>query len=158
MVINIIIEEEYKKKISRRLLRSVAEQVLNAEKAGNNTELGVFITTQARVHELNRTYRKIDRPTDVLSFYMIPESASEKSEFFIDPPDHLRHLGEVIISYPQAVIQAKENLHPTAQEITVLLVHGILHLLGYDHEKAEDEKRMKPRETAILKSMDIAES
>jgi len=158
MVINIIIEDDYKKKISRRLLRWVAEQVLNAEKTGNNTELGVLITTQEKVHELNRTYRKIDRPTDVLSFYMIPESAGGKSEIFINPPDNLRHLGEVIISYPQAVIQAKENSHPADQEITVLLVHGILHLLGYDHEKTEDEERMKPRETAILKSMDIAES
>jgi rRNA maturation RNase YbeY len=56
----------------------------------------------------------------------------------------------VVISYPQAVIQARENKHTVKKEITVLLIHGILHLLGYDHEKPKDEKRMKPRETAIL--------
>jgi len=153
MVINIIIEDDFKKKISRRLVRSVAEQVLLAEKTPGNTEVGVLITTQEKVHELNRSYRKIDRPTDVLSFYMIPESPGDRSGVFINPPDDLRHLGEVIISYPQAVIQARDNHHPVKREITILLVHGVLHLLGYDHEKPADERRMKNREKAILKTI-----
>jgi probable rRNA maturation factor len=153
MEINITVEDEFKRKITKRLIRSVVMQVLSAEKTGDNVELGVLITTQQKVHELNRTYRKINRTTDVLSFFMIPESASANTNFFVNPPDNIRHLGEVIISYPQAVIQAKEHQHPVATEVTVLLVHGILHLLGYDHEKPEDEKRMKPREAVILKSV-----
>jgi probable rRNA maturation factor len=80
---------------------------------------------------------------------MIPEPTLRK-ETFVTPPDNIKHLGEVVISYPQALKQAREAKHPVKKEVAVLLIHGILHLLGYDHEKSRDEKRMKPRETAIL--------
>ena len=149
MEINILIDDEFKKKITRRWLTEIAERVLLAEKTGTNVELGILITNQEKVQELNWTYRNKNEPTDVLSFYMIPEP-SQKKDTFITAPDNIQHLGEVVISYPQAVIQARENKHTVKKEITVLLIHGILHLLGYDHEKLKDEKRMKPRETAIL--------
>jgi probable rRNA maturation factor len=152
MEINILIDNEFKKKVTKRWLTLVAEQVLKEEKTGSNVELGILITNQAKVHELNRTYRNINRPTDVLSFYMIPEPA-QKNDTFITAPDNIQHLGEVVISYPQAVLQARENKHAVKKEITILLIHGILHLLGYDHEKPPDEQRMKPREVAILNLM-----
>ena len=84
-----------------------------------------------------------------MSFYMIPEPEQTK-ETFIVPPDNIKHIGEVVISYPQAIKQARENKHTVKKEISVLLIHGILHLLGYDHEEPADEKKMKPREAAIL--------
>jgi probable rRNA maturation factor len=149
MEINTLVDDDFKKKVTKRWLIAVAEQVLTAEKTGTNVELGLFITNQEKVQELNWTYRNKNEPTDVLSFYMIPEPV-QKKDIFITAPDNIRHLGEVVISYPQAVIQARENKHTVKKEITVLLIHGILHLLGYDHEKPKDEKRMKPRETAIL--------
>jgi len=153
MEINVTIENEFKRKITRRLISSTVKSVLTAEKAGDGVELGVLITSKQKIHELNRTYRNIDRPTDVLSFFMIPETKSAEKGLFVNPPDNIRHLGEVIISYPQAVIQAKEHQHTVAREITILLIHGVLHLLGYDHEKTDDEKQMKSREEAILSSM-----
>ena len=149
MEINILVDDDFKKKVTKRWLTAVAEQVLTAEKTGTNVELGILITNQEQVQELNWAYRNKNEPTDVLSFYMIPEPA-QKKDAFITAPDNVLHLGEVVISYPQAVIQARENKHTVKKEITVLLIHGILHLLGYDHEKPKDEKRMKPRETAIL--------
>ena len=151
MEINVTIENEFKRKITGSLITSTVKSVLTAEKVVDGVELGVLITTQQRIHELNRTYRNMDRPTDVLSFFMIPEKESEDTGLFINPPDNIRHLGEVIISYPQAVTQARENHHPVSEEIKILLVHGVMHLLGYDHEKPEDEKRMKPREEGYLK-------
>ncbi len=149
MEINISIDDEFKGKITRRRLKTVAEQALTAEKTGSSVELGILVTNQENVRSLNWTYRSKNEPTDVLSFYMIPEHG-QKKETFINPPDNIEHLGEVVISYPQAVIQAKENKHKVKKEITILLIHGILHLLGYDHEKPADEKKMKPRETKIL--------
>ena len=149
MEINILIDDEFKRKITRRWLTAVAEQVLKAEKTGRNVELGILITDQERVRQLNWTYRNKNEPTDTLSFYMVPEP-SQPEDNFVTPPDKILHLGEVVISYPQAVIQAKEQRHTVRKEITILLVHGILHLLGYDHEKPADATKMQPREIAIL--------
>jgi probable rRNA maturation factor len=149
--INITIDVPYKRKITARLLRSTAHAVFAAEKTAPHVELGILITGQEKVRELNRDYRGKDYNTDVLSFYMTLET---KEESFVEPPDNMVHLGEVIISYPQAALQAKENGHPVSKEITILLVHGILHLLGYDHEtNEEDAKKMQAREEAILKNL-----
>ncbi len=149
MEINISIDDEFKRKITRRWLKTAAERTLTAEKTSSSVELGILITNQENVRSLNWAYRSKNEPTDVLSFYMIPEPG-QKKETFINPPDNINHLGEVVISYPQAVIQARENKHTVKKEITILLIHGILHLLGYDHEKPADEKKMKPREAVII--------
>ena len=69
---------------------------------------------------------------------------------FIHPPDGVRHLGEVLISYPQAVAQAKEQGHSPERELALLVIHGILHLLGYDHEEPEQEEKMKQKEKELL--------
>ena len=148
MEINILIEEEFKGKITRTWLSEIARKVLVAEKTDDSVELGILLTNQQKIHELNRKYRNIDKATDVLSFFMIPEKGL--ADAFVTPPDNIRHLGEVIISYPQAKIQAKERNHPIKQEITILIIHGVLHLLGYDHEDLNDEKIMRARESAIL--------
>jgi len=95
------------------------------------------------VQQLNKSYRGKDEPTDVLAFYMT-------SADFIEPPDGVRHLGEVIISYPQAVIQAEEHRHSIKKELAILIIHGVLHLLGYDHEESEQERQMRAREADIL--------
>jgi probable rRNA maturation factor len=152
MEINILIEDEFKGRLTKRRITEIVKQVLAAEKTSENTELGVLITTQENIHELNRAYRGKDKPTDVLSFFMIEgEKPQDDPEIFITAPDNIRHLGEVIISYPQALLQARERKHTVKEEITILLIHGVLHLLGYDHEESEaEEKRMKARENKIL--------
>jgi rRNA maturation RNase YbeY len=74
--------------------------------------------------------------------------------FFIEVPDGKTHLGDIIISYPTAVKQAAAHNHQVSREITILLIHGILHLLGYDHDISQRKWLMKNRESAILKTIE----
>jgi probable rRNA maturation factor len=90
----------------------------------------------------------VDEPTDVLAFYMLPQKEADFS--FALPPDGVTRLGEVIISYPQAVKQAKEQGHSTERELALLIIHGILHLLGYDHEEPGEEAKMREKEKELL--------
>ena len=146
MEINVLIDG-IKIPLGEDWLEGVARQVLVAENTGPAVEMGLVITGQERIQELNRTYRGRDEPTDVLAF---ANSAGADYPPFVTPPDGVRHLGEVIISYPQAVMQAEEHHHPVEQEIALLITHGVLHLLGYDHDEPEPEQRMRARETEIL--------
>ena len=150
MEINVLIDEGLEGCLEVGWLQSVAEQVLVAPGAGSNVELGLVITSQERVQELNRSYRGKDEPTDVLAFCMLPTEKKPDILPFVTPPDGVLHLGEVIISYPQAVIQAEEHQHTIEKEITILIIHGVLHLLGYEHDKPELEYEMRARETEIL--------
>jgi len=154
MEINILIEEDFEGYLEVSWLQSVAEQALVTQDASSKTELGLVITTQERVQQLNRSYLGKDEPTDVLAFSMLPEPSvagkSEDSSPFIQPPDGVLHLGEVIVSYPQAVLQAEEHRHSVKREIAILVIHGVLHLLGYDHDKPELERQMKNKEKEIL--------
>ena len=79
---------------------------------------------------------------------------SAAEETFVAPPDRVLHLGEVIISYPQAVIQAEECQHSLKKELAILIIHGVLHLLGYDHDKPEPERKMRAREAEILSGIE----
>jgi len=150
--INVIIEDNFKECPGEDWLGGVAEQVLTAEGITSAVELGLVITGQERMQELNRVYRGKDRPTDVLSFYMTstPEETEAEATLFVTPPDGILHLGEVVISYPQAVIQAQEHEHSVKREMAILVIHGVLHLLGYDHEKPEPGRPMGAREAEIL--------
>jgi probable rRNA maturation factor len=154
MEINVSIEEGLEEYLGMNWLQSVAEQVLIAQNADSRLELGLVITIQEKVQQLNRSYLGKDEPTDVLAFSMLPEPlATGESEIaapFVQPPDGVLHLGEVIVSYPQAVIQAEEHRHSVKKEVAVLIIHGVLHLLGYDHDKPELERQMRTREKEIL--------
>jgi probable rRNA maturation factor len=153
MEINILIEEGLEVELETAWLQSLLEKVLLAEEAPSNAEISLVITNQERIRELNREYRGKDRPTDVLSFSMAEDKIEEIPAGFIVPPDGQIHLGEVIISYPQAVIQAGERRHSLKKEMAILIIHGVLHILGYDHEKPEMESTMQARETEILSSI-----
>ena len=147
MEINVLIDKGFDGCPAPRWLESVARQVLEAQGAGAEAEMGLLIATQERVKELNREYLGEDAPTDVLAF-----SAREEGDAlpFVHPPDGLLHLGEVIIAYSQAVIQAEEHGHPVKKEMAILIIHGLLHLLGYDHDQPDSERRMKAREKELL--------
>lgn len=147
MEISILVEDRAIK-IDADWLRRVVEQVLAAQNAAGKTEMSLVLVDQERIQELNRQYLGKDRPTDVISFSMLSEEPA-----FIAPPDGVTHLGEVIISYPQAVIQAGEQGHSVARELAILIVHGILHLYGYDDERPETKKQMQSREKEILGSL-----
>ena len=127
-------------------LQAVAEAVLRHE--GQMRELTLVITDDEGIQALNRDFLGKDAPTDVLSF-----SAQEDAGPFVTAPEAGGYLGDVIVSYPRAVAQANEHGHPVEQELNLLIVHGILHLLGYDHAGEEEKAHMWARQEAILCSL-----
>jgi probable rRNA maturation factor len=147
MEINISIDQGFHGCPTPGWLEAVAKKVLEAQGAGAEAEMSLLIATSERIKELNREYLGEDEPTDVLAFSAREEGAELP---FIHPPDGLLHLGEVIIAYPQAVIQAAEHGHPVKKELAILIIHGLLHLLGYDHDEPDSERRMKAREAELL--------
>jgi probable rRNA maturation factor len=132
-----------------------------------SAELGILFVGDQRMRGLNRRYRGKDRTTDVLAFAMRDVHAGErqgargkgprvKRKILLSPAAHLMPdiLGDVVISIPTARRQAKEARRSLDEELACLLVHGILHLCGYDHERGEKEaSRMHRRERMILRSI-----
>ena len=127
--------------------------VAELEALSPQTEVDITLVDDAAIHELNRTYRGIDRPTDVLSFAL--DEGEEEPEVDDDEIEHL--LGDVIISAPTAVRQGEEYGHGLEREMTYLAVHGMLHLLGYDHREEKDKLIMRKREEEVLRRLDLAE-
>ena len=148
MEINILIDKEYKNEIRAAWLKNIARQVQKAENVGEKSEMGLKIAGDEEIHKLNLKYLDEDRPTDVLSFPM--NEQLEAAPAFVKVPDGKLHLGDIVISYPTALKQAEEHNHPVNREIAILLIHGILHLLGYDHDVPAREQKMHRREAAIL--------
>ena len=149
MEINVLIDERLEGKLELSWLQGIAQQVLVAQGAGAEVEMGLVIATEERVKQLNRDYRGRDEPTDVLAFSTKEEIGADLPPF-VQPPDGVLHLGEVIISYPQAAVQAEEHRHSLKKELTILIIHGVLHLLGYKHDKLELARRMRAREAELL--------
>ncbi len=157
MEINVLIDDVPEECLEVGWLQRLVEQVLAVQGAGHRVELGLVITSQEKIRQLNRSYRGKDTPTDVLAFAMLPAEGEKEADFspFVTPPDGIRHLGEVIISYPQAVIQAEEHQHSVNREIAILIIHGVLHLLGYEHDKPELRRQMVTREEEILNQINL---
>lgn len=129
--------------VSEERLRAAAEEALRHQ--GRPGELTLVITDDEGIQALNRDFLGVDAPTDVLSF-----SAQEDGGPFVAAPDAGGYLGDVILSYPRAVEQARQQGHSTEQELNLLVVHGVLHLLGYDHAGAEEKAAMWAQQEAIL--------
>jgi probable rRNA maturation factor len=146
-IVDVQIEPEYSAHISAEQLLRTVQAALENQKQPDDTEVTVVITDDAKVQELNRVFRGVDSPTDVLSF-----SAREGQEF-ITPQGLSNYLGDIVISYPTAVAQAKEQGHSIERELALLIVHGCLHLLGYDHQTAQDQERMWTIQEQILSSL-----
>ncbi len=127
--------------VSRKLLRNAARQTLLYAGAPAEADLALVIGDDALLQRLNREYRGIDAPTDVLSF------ASGE----IDPETHLPYLGDIIISLPRA--QAQAAGHALSDELTLLVVHGVLHLLGHDHGEEAEKERMQAAQDAVLQQL-----
>ncbi|MFC1987804.1 rRNA maturation RNase YbeY [Chloroflexota bacterium] len=150
MEVNVLIDEGFEGCVEASWLERMAEKVLEEQGADSRVELSLVIASQEKVRRLNLSYLEEDDPTDVLSFSMLSEQPGGDSGSFVAPPDGVQHLGEVIISYPQAVIQAEEHRHSVKREIAILIIHGTLHLLGYDHDNPEMEREMRTQEAKIL--------
>jgi probable rRNA maturation factor len=152
--IDVQIFDEFENVVSESLVLGAVSAGMESESCDPNTHVSVVIADDDVVRELNLQHRGLDENTDVLSFsfahqgeyYGEEERSALGTDFdFVLPPGENDHtsLGEIIISYPQTCRQAEQAGHPVGQELTVLLVHGVLHLLGYDHEEPDDEVAMK---------------
>jgi probable rRNA maturation factor len=139
----ITIESEFS--IPDDLLERAAQVVLQHESQSLDVDLSIVLTDNARLHELNLNYLGVDAPTDVLSF-----PASET-----DPETGARYLGDILISIPRAQEQADAAGHPLESEVQLLIVHGMLHLLGYDHAEPDEKDRMWKAQGEILESLGL---
>lgn len=146
--IGIVVDQDFREVVDEKRVKEIALQVLKAEGVAPPYEVSLVFTDSETVQRLNRDYRGLDEPTDVLAFSML--APQEAGSSFILPPDGLTHLGEVIISCPRAAEQAKQQGHSLERELALLIIHGMLHLLGYDHEEPDQERKMKETETNLL--------
>ena len=117
------------------------------------TEVDITIVDDEEIHQLNRDYRNVDRPTDGLSFALDEDEEDEPE--LLEGQLHL--LGDIIISAETATRQAEEFGHGLEREIVYLAVHGLLHLLGYDHMVEEDKVIMRAKEEEALRAINLAE-
>jgi probable rRNA maturation factor len=157
--VHIEVDSAFSRKVKKTALRQAGQAALECVAKKGGAELTVFITGDARVHELNRTYRHVDAPTDVLAFRFAQDSAFGQAGDgvpFVSSPDAASYLGDVAISYPTAAEQALAYGHSTQEELQVLVVHGVLHLLGYDHEQPKEREEMWRLQSAVLDQLNIS--
>ena len=136
-----------------QLLSDGLNAVAKLHGLGEHEEVDITIVTDEEIHVLNRDYRNVDRATDVLSF-ALDEDGGEP-ELVGGPEVHL--LGDIIISAETAMRQAEEFGHGLEREIVYLAVHGLLHLLGYDHMQEEDKVVMRAKEEEALREIKLSE-
>ena len=150
--------DEFAGAVCASWLEGVCRAVLEQE--GVRQAVSLVIADDETVRTLNSEYRGLDKTTDVLSFafdnegeyYGDGDAPSDWSadEDFVLPPGESAGLGEVIVSYPQAVRQARENARSVEDELAYLIVHGVLHLMGHDHMDDEEEAVMNAKELGVM--------
>lgn len=144
-MIHLEVKDEFSEKIDPSQLKRAVRTVLKHEGKSPQSDLSLIITDDDHLRGLNNQFRGIDEPTDVLSF-----TGGE-----VDPDTSQLYLGDVIISYPRAVAQSGIS-HSLAHELILLVVHGILHLLGYDHLDPLEKERMWTRQSEILSTLGVS--
>lgn len=160
---NLEIHNFTQNEVDNNLFTKAAKETLKYLEVKDNTEISLALVGDGRIRRLNKMYRGKNRATDVLSFgeksvmgflkKAFPKLRKDEEEFIL-PPDNISRLGEIVICLPQAKKQAKKQGHSLEKELTILMVHGLLHLLGYDHEENEEQaKKMQATEENILKSL-----
>lgn len=146
--IDIQIDSAVTTTLKKPWLRRIVAETLRRETVRRQAEVGLLLTTGREVRRLNREYRGQDKETDVLSFALAEGAAPEGEGSALN-------LGQVVVSYPRAVRQAADYGHSVEREVAFLTVHGVLHLLGYDHQTPADEARMFRLQDAVLDALKI---
>jgi len=146
--INTSVEPHYP--LKRSVLVAAAQATLEAARVKGKVELAISVIGDRKMRELNREYRGIAQPTDVLSFPYSLQTGKPKE--FVTPPSKYLNFGDVIISYPQLLERAAKEDTLVDDMARQLVVHGVLHLLGYDHEKPQDAQVMESLEDQIVSS------
>ena len=138
----------------KMLVRRAIEATLDYEQYQNVSEVSVTFVDNEGIHSLNKQYRGVDRPTDVLSFPLF-DFEGESEEPLVD--ELVGMLGDIVLSLEQADKQAQEYGHSFEREVAFLTVHSMLHLLGYDHETGEeDEADMRHRQREIMEMLGLS--
>ena len=145
MLINVRVKTDFRKRISKKMLMDTANAVFALVGGNQEQEITIVIQDDAFIQKLNFDYLGINEPTDVLSF-----STNE-----VDPETNRNYLGDIIISLPRAAEQADKAGHPVDEELKLLILHGILHLLGYDHSSASSQKRMWKIQQELIEKIGI---
>lgn len=156
MIINLENAQEkiYLEETVLKRLQEGIDAVAALNGLAEEAEVDVTIVDDEEIHELNRQYRGMDKPTDVLSF-ALDEGEEDEPELIGGPEEHL--YGDIIISAETALRQAEEYGHGLEREMTYLAVHGMFHLLGYDHMTEEDKAEMRAKEEEALRAINLAE-
>ena len=163
--ISIYVGDDFIDLVSETDLTEAVVAALIAGSAEDGASISIVIASDDVVRKLNDTHRGLDEHTDVLAFsfshegryYGEEQLESVDEQMFVLPPGESEPLGEVIVSYPQALRQADEAGHSVKKELVVLLIHGVLHLLGHDHMEPVDEAIMKPLEALALNAVGMNE-
>lgn len=136
----------------KMLMRRAIEATLECEGFENECEVSFTFTDNEKIHVLNRDYRNVDRPTDVLSFPMTDFDNSTGAPVADEP---MRSLGDIVLSLEMAQAQAAEYGHSFEREAAFLCVHSTLHLLGYDHMEEDDEAEMRAAQRVVMEKLGI---
>jgi len=144
------IDSQFQKCVEEEWLAGLVRDSLRAGDCRGDVELGLYITDDESVRDLNRRYRGVDNATDVLSFALTESNSGDAPPVFVMPPDGICHLGEVVVSYTRALKQASERGCDFREELARLIVHGVLHLLGHDHDEPMRKRKMRAVERTVL--------
>lgn len=144
-----------------QIAEKVAACALEQENCPYDAEISLTLVDDDEIRVLNRTHRGIDRPTDVLSFPLVPfeypadYAFLEETDDCFDPDTGLLMLGDIVIAVPHVFAQAESYGHPVLREFAFLVAHSMLHLLGYDHMTPEEAPQMEKKQEQILESLSI---
>ena len=150
-VVEIHVDEAAGAPVDAEPLRRAALEVLGGQRIEGRCELAVMVTGDAAVQELNRRHRAVDAPTDVLAF----AAADDPVEPFIDASEGPRYLGDIVISLERAAAQAADAGHDVGAELQLLVVHGVLHLLGYDDQSDGHRTKMWAAQSRALDALGL---
>lgn len=133
-----------------KLVEDCTRTALEEEEIEDDAEVSVTLVNNARIRELNRGFREIDRETDVLSFPL-----GDENGFEVDPDNDAILLGDIVISLEKAKTQSEEYGHSFKREVAFLVTHSLFHLLGYDHMTPEEETEMFAKQEKVLTNLGI---
>ena len=161
----ILVENEAEKELEfdyEKVIKNVVEKTIETENCPYEIEVNILLTNNTEIHEANKNFRNIDRPTDVLSFPMVDynlptdfDLVDKNPECYLNPETDELVLGDIMVSVDKVYEQAGEYGHSPQREFAFLIAHSMLHLLGYDHMEEEERMVMEAKQEAILKALGI---
>ncbi len=160
----IILEQEYNKDLGinyEEIADKVINYALDYEKCPYEAEISLTLTDNDGIHQVNKEFRDMDRPTDVLSFPLVDYDVPGEFDFLeemdecFNPETGELMLGDILISLDKVEEQANEYGHSVTREYAFLIAHSMLHLMGYDHMEEDEAKIMESKQEAILNALKI---